>query len=55
MSERRIGAALAAAGSPLTLAGAAMYVLPGPGLPVLVIGLVALVTGLVMIATTRRS
>ncbi|MET8576104.1 hypothetical protein [Streptomyces sp. NPDC005012] len=54
MSVRRIGVTLAAAGSPLTLAGAAMHVLPGPGLPVLVIGLAALVTGLVLIATARR-
>ncbi|MER5215442.1 hypothetical protein ABT063_34105 [Streptomyces sp. NPDC002838] len=55
MSERRTGVVLAAAGAPLTLAGAAMYVLPGPGLPVLAIGLAALITGLVMIAATRRS
>jgi hypothetical protein len=55
MTERRIGAILAAVGTPLTLAGALMYVLPGPGFPVLVIGLVTLITGLVMTATTRRN
>ncbi|CAL9671540.1 hypothetical protein SUDANB15_07431 (plasmid) [Streptomyces sp. enrichment culture] len=54
MTERRIGVILAAAGTPLTLAGALMYVLPGPGLPVLVIGLTTLIAGLVMTATTRR-
>ncbi|MFD9516828.1 hypothetical protein [Streptomyces sp. NPDC059979] len=48
MSERRIGAILAAAGALLTLAGAVMYVFPGPGFPVHTIGLAALVTGLVM-------
>ncbi|MEH0419960.1 hypothetical protein [Streptomyces sp. B21-083] len=50
ISERRIGSALAAVGAPLTLAGALMYVLPGPGFPVLVIGLALLITGLVMVA-----
>ncbi|WP_351230032.1 hypothetical protein [Streptomyces sp. NPDC002133] len=55
MSQRSTGAVLATAGAPLTLAGAAMYVLPGPGFPVLVIGLAALTTGLIMIAATRRS
>lgn len=55
MSERRIGAVLAAAGALLTLAGAAMYVLPGPGFLILVIGLGALITGLVMVAAIRRS
>ncbi|MFD3825670.1 hypothetical protein [Streptomyces sp. NPDC058625] len=55
MFERRIGTVLAAAGALLALAGAAMYVLPGPGLPFLVIGLAALITGLVVIAATRRT
>ncbi|MFF3402991.1 hypothetical protein ACFYW6_31380 [Streptomyces sp. NPDC002659] len=55
MSERRIWTVLATAGAPLTLAGAAMYLLPGPGVPVLITGLAALTTGLVMIAATHRS
>ncbi|WP_432073835.1 hypothetical protein [Streptomyces wuyuanensis] len=55
MFGRRPGAALAAGGTALTLAGAAMYVLPGPGLPVLAIGLAALITGLVVMAATRGS
>lgn len=32
-----------------------MYVLPGPGFPILVIGLAALTTGLVMAAAGHRS
>ncbi|MEW2325349.1 PGPGW domain-containing protein [Streptomyces griseoincarnatus] len=55
MTERRIRVILATAGTALTLAGALMYVLPGPGFPVLVIGLAALITGLVMAATTLRN
>ncbi|MBG0852765.1 hypothetical protein I2W78_13180 [Streptomyces spinoverrucosus] len=54
MPERRISAALAAGGAVLTAAGAAMYVLPGPGFPVLVVGLAALTTGLVMAAAGHR-
>ncbi|MGW4976966.1 hypothetical protein [Streptomyces mirabilis] len=54
MSERQVGKVLAAVGAPLTLAGVAMYFLPGPGFPVLVIGLALLVTGLVMTAAGRR-
>lgn len=53
VSERRIGKALACVGAPLTLAGVAMYFLPGPGFPVLVIGLALLMTGLAMIAASR--
>ncbi|WP_327370691.1 hypothetical protein [Streptomyces sp. NBC_01217] len=54
MSKRRIQAVLAAVGAPLTLLGALTYVLPGPGLPVLVIGMALLITGLVMAATGHR-
>ncbi|MFI1066627.1 hypothetical protein ACH4TC_32660 [Streptomyces spororaveus] len=54
MSERKIGRVLAAIGVPLTVAGVAMYFLPGPGVPVLMIGLSLLVTGLVMAAAGRR-
>ncbi|MEU3090312.1 PGPGW domain-containing protein [Streptomyces massasporeus] len=55
MPGRRISNVLAAIGAVLTAAGAALYVLPGPGFPVLVIGLAALTTGLVMAAADRRS
>lgn len=54
MSERRIGRVLAAVGAPLALAGVAMYLLPGPGVPVLIIGLALLTTGIVMAAAGRR-
>lgn len=54
VSERQIGKVLAAIGAPLTLAGVAMYFLPGPGVPVLIIGLALLITGLAMTAAGRR-
>ncbi|MEU9032018.1 hypothetical protein AB0D46_31835 [Streptomyces sp. NPDC048383] len=54
MPERRIGRVLAAVGAPLTLAGVAMYFLPGPGVPVLITGLAMIVTGLVMTLSARR-
>ena len=54
MSERQIGKVLAAIGAPLTLAGVVMYFLPGPGFPVLIIGLALLATGLAMTAARRR-
>ncbi|WP_327322582.1 hypothetical protein OG735_08875 [Streptomyces sp. NBC_01210] len=54
VSERRIGKVMAALGAPLTLAGVAMYFLPGPGVPVLIIGLSLLITGLAMTAAARR-
>ncbi|MFE7763060.1 PGPGW domain-containing protein [Streptomyces sp. NPDC057438] len=54
MPERRIGTALAAVGAVVTAAGTALYVLPGPGLPVLVTGLAVLTTGLVMAAAGRH-
>ncbi|MFD3870339.1 hypothetical protein [Streptomyces sp. NPDC058623] len=54
VSERRIGKVLAAIGAPLTLAGVAMYFLPGPGFPALTVGLTLLATGLVMAAAGRR-
>lgn len=53
VSERRTGKVLAAIGAPLTLAGVAMYFLPGPGFPVLIIGLTLLITGLAMTAGRR--
>ncbi|MET7495642.1 hypothetical protein [Streptomyces sp900116325] len=48
MSERQVGRVMTAIGTPLTLVGAAMYFLPGPDFPVLIIGLALLITGLVM-------
>lgn len=46
MPEGKIGKVLAAVGAPLTPAGVAMYFLPGPGVPVLVIGLSLLIVGM---------
>ncbi|GAA1582517.1 hypothetical protein GCM10009731_40790 [Streptomyces globosus] len=53
-SERRMGKFLTVLGGPLSLAGAAFSVLPGPGFPLLVTGLSLLITGLVMIASSPR-
>ncbi|MFJ3921753.1 hypothetical protein [Streptomyces sp. NPDC090022] len=53
-SDRRIGKSLTVLGLPVSLAGAAFYVLPGPGFPLLVIGLSFLATGLAMIASGPR-
>ncbi|MDX2394958.1 MULTISPECIES: PGPGW domain-containing protein [unclassified Streptomyces] len=54
LSERQVGKVLAAVGAPLTVAGVAMYFLPGPGFPLLIIGLALLITGIAMTASTRR-
>ncbi|MEU9379322.1 hypothetical protein AB0D94_36980 [Streptomyces sp. NPDC048255] len=51
LTESRLAVALVVVGAPTTLVGALLYVLPGPGFPVLVIGLAALVTGLAMLAS----
>ncbi|MGW0393411.1 hypothetical protein ACWDYJ_21430 [Streptomyces sp. NPDC003042] len=51
LTESRLAAALVIVGAPTTLAGAVLYVLPGPGFPVLIIGLAALITGLVMLGS----
>lgn len=45
MSQPRVGVRVMAIGVVLTVAGAAMYVLPGPGLPVLLLGLAAVLAG----------
>ncbi|MFE1927504.1 hypothetical protein ACFW91_33740 [Streptomyces asoensis] len=45
MSQSRVGILVMSIGVALTAAGAAMYVLPGPGLPVLLLGLAAVVAG----------
>ncbi|MCY0955277.1 hypothetical protein [Streptomyces sp. H27-S2] len=55
LTEPRIAVALVVAGAPVTLAGALLYVLPGPGFPVLVIGLASLITGLVMLGSWASS
>ncbi|MFJ6484576.1 MULTISPECIES: hypothetical protein [unclassified Streptomyces] len=55
ITERRLAIAMVIAGTPTTLAGVALYVLPGPGFPFLVIGLSLLLTGLAMLGTTRKS
>ncbi|GGP99087.1 hypothetical protein GCM10010215_26020 [Streptomyces virginiae] len=52
--ERQIAKVLAAVGVPLTLAGVAMHILPGPGFPSLVIGLALLIASLSMAASTLR-
>ncbi|MFJ6784725.1 hypothetical protein [Streptomyces yangpuensis] len=53
-AEKRLGAGLALIGLPVTCLGAAMYVLPGPGFPLLVIGLSLLITGLAMAAAGNQ-
>ncbi|MCG8970518.1 MULTISPECIES: hypothetical protein [Streptomyces] len=45
MSQSRVGVVGMSIGVALIAAGAAMYVLPGPGLPVLLLGLTALAAG----------
>jgi hypothetical protein len=52
-AERRLGVVLAAVGLPIACLGAAMYVLPGPGFPLLVIGLSLFLTGVVMALAGR--
>ncbi|MCC0100752.1 hypothetical protein K7B10_39590 [Streptomyces flavotricini] len=55
ITERRLAVAMVVAGTPTTLAGVAMYVLPGSGFPLLVIGLSLLITGLAMLGAARKS
>jgi len=54
MSLSQIGVALMSIGAVATVAGAAMYVLPGPGLPVLSLGLLLLASGAVIRAFGRK-
>ncbi|MCX4633060.1 hypothetical protein [Streptomyces sp. NBC_01443] len=54
ITERRLAVAMVVAGTPTILAGVALYVLPGPGFPFLVIGLSLLITGLVILGAARR-
>lgn len=53
-AKRCTGMALVVVGALLFLAGAALYVLPGPGFPVLVLGLAALTIGFFMLSALRR-
>ncbi|MBT2441887.1 hypothetical protein J7E93_17575 [Streptomyces sp. ISL-36] len=55
MSQSRFGIVVMSIGAVLTVAGAAMYVLPGPGLPVLILGLAATAAGATVWFTGRRS
>lgn len=55
MTKRSLGTALAVVGALLSLTGAVLYVLPGPGFPVLATGLVTLTAGLFMFAVPRRN
>ena len=55
MSQSRVGVLVMSIGVALTAAGAAMYVLPGPGLPVLLLGLAALVAGAAVWFIGRKS
>ncbi|GGX44765.1 hypothetical protein [Streptomyces chryseus] len=51
MSETWIGIALASAGALTTMAGAALYVLPGPGIPLLTVGIACPVTGVAILGS----
>ncbi|AIS01826.1 putative membrane protein [Streptomyces glaucescens] len=53
MSQPRAGILVMSAGAALTVAGAAMYVLPGPGLPLLALGLAAVAAGAALWLTGR--
>lgn len=54
MSESQVGLVFIPAGGVVTVAGAAMYVLPGPGLPVLLLGLALLAAGAVVRVVGKR-
>lgn len=49
-----LGVALMSIGAAATVTGALMYVLPGPGLPILVLGLILMATGAVVRIAGRR-
>ncbi|WP_328825855.1 hypothetical protein OHT77_00470 [Streptomyces sp. NBC_00252] len=55
MSQSRVGVLVMSIGVALTAAGAAMYVLPGPGLPVLLLGLAAVAAGAAVSFSGRNS
>ncbi len=55
MSLSSVGVALMSIGAAVTVTGVLMYVLPGPGLPILVLGLMLMAAGAVVrIAGSRR-
>ncbi|WP_338675160.1 hypothetical protein V1460_20865 [Streptomyces sp. SCSIO 30461] len=54
MCPSRLGVVLMAVGAVLTVAGAAMYVLPGPGLPVISLGPLVLAAGAVLRVVSRK-
>lgn len=54
LTESRLAVGLVVVGAPTALAGAALFVLPGPGSPLVVIGLSLLITGLAMLGSTAR-
>ncbi len=47
MSQSRVSTALILAGAVVIVAGVAMYVLPGPGFPFLILGFVLAAAGIV--------
>ncbi|GGZ20182.1 hypothetical protein [Streptomyces poonensis] len=53
MSKSSAGVALMSVGAVATVIGALMYVLPGPGLPVLLLGLAILIAGAAVKFTSR--
>ncbi|MFD5495053.1 hypothetical protein ACTWJ9_20425 [Streptomyces sp. GDS52] len=54
VNNSSLGVVLMSAGAVATVAGALMYVLPGPGLPVLMLGLALMVGGAAVRITGGR-
>ncbi|MGC0328022.1 Ca2+/Na+ antiporter [Streptomyces sp. SAI-170] len=55
MSQPRAGVLVMTIGAALLVAGGAMYVLPGPGLPLLILGLTAIAVGAALWLTGRKT
>ncbi len=55
MNNSSMGVVLMSVGAVATAAGALMYVLPGPGLPVLLIGLALMAAGAVLRIVRRAT
>lgn len=55
MNSSSIGVVLMSIGVVVTVAGALMYVLPGPGLPVLVVGLALMAAGAAVRIVSSRA
>ncbi|RPK92186.1 MULTISPECIES: hypothetical protein [Streptomyces] len=55
MNNSSMGVVLMSVGAVITVAGALMYVLPGPGLPLLVVGLVVMAAGAAIRIVSRRA